>query len=420
MEKMNKKIISCIFLLSLIIGIYFVVARPLLYLRGDTEYVIYARNILDGHGFTLDTKAPYHLDVYRVPGYSLFLALIYSIFGINNLAVMLIQAFLNASVCILIFFITRRYLSLKTSYLISFLVAVYPFSAVFVHVMYSEVLCIFLFTLGLFLFEKGRESKRILFFALSGLTMGCCLLVRPGTALMFLFMDIAYLLVANFRAIRRNLLIFNLCVILVWLPWIVRNYTVTHKFIPLTIEVKEELFWASASTGKYFENRMHNPKFIAQFEEIARKLEASKLTGLQKRMKEEDLYLEYAIKNIKDNPFLYLFSSIRRIPRMWVTVLVPDDISGNYGFLILGGNQIIFYIITYFKLSCLILAIYGMWIIRRRWREYIFLLLPIIYFSLTHMFLLAEARFTLPARPFLLIFSAIGLLGLFTKKHSSI
>lgn len=416
LEKRNKKIIFLIYLLSLVVGLLFVFTKPLPYLTGgDTEYIIYARNLLKGKGFSQNVSAPYYPDVYRTPGYSLFLCLIYVIFGLNNHIVMLIQVVLNASICVFIFYLARRYFSLRFSYIAGILIAIYPFTAVFVQVIYSEILCIFLFTLGIFLFEKGRETKNRLFFAFSGFAMGYCLLVRPGTALMFLFMGIVYLLVSGHRAVWKHLLVFNLCVILIWLPWVVRNYIVSGEFIPLTIEAKEELFWASGSVGKYFENRMDNPKFLSQLEEVEYKVASSGLTGLQKKMKQEDLYLSYAIKNIKDNPFLYLFSSLKRIPRMWVSILVPDDISRSYGFLILSGNKVIFSIIKYSMIVYLILGIYGIWITKRIWRKCIFLLLPLIYFSLTHMFILAEARFTLPARPFLLIFTAIGLLGLFKK-----
>lgn len=98
-----------------------------------------------------------------------------------------------------------------------------------------------------------------------------------------------------------------------------------------------------------------------------------------------------------------------------MSILVPDDISRGYGYRIFGGSKIIFHAISYFLLACFVLAVYGVWVVRRRIREYIFLLLPVIYFSLTHMFILAEARFTLPARPFLLIFTAIGIAAIINK-----
>lgn len=395
-------------------GFVFILIKPLPY-TFVTEYEVYARNILSGNGYSLSETAPHYPDIYRMPGYSLFLCLIYKIFGINRFAVMLVQVFLNAAVCVLIFYITRRYFSLRFAYLVSFMVAIYPFTAIFALLLYSELLCVFLFTLGIFLFEKGRDSKKILFFSLCGITFGCCLLVRPGTALFPLFITIAYLFVENLRRTWKHLLIFNFCVVLVWAPWVVRNYALTGKFIPLAIEGKEVLYVATVSTGKYFENRMDNPKLINQSKEINKMLEASGLTGLQKDMKEKNIFLEYAIKNIKDNPFGYVLNSLRRIPRMWISMLVGNDRTRSYGFRILGGKQILLDIVKYFMIANLLFAIYGIWILRYRLKRYIFLLLPLIYFSLTHMFLISEARVTMPARPYLIIFALLGLLDILKK-----
>lgn len=394
------------------------IIRPLPY-GFKTDYHYYAQNILSGKGFSYSDAGVDYLDVYRVPGYSLFLALVYKIFGNHYFPVMLIQVFLNAAVCVFIFYITKRYFSLKFSYAISFAVAIYPFTAVFVPTIYAETLCIFLFSLGLFLFEKARASENLLLFSFSGITFGYCLLVRPGTALFPFFITIAYLFVANLRKIWKYLLVFNFCVVLIWAPWVVRNYLVTGKFIPLTIEGNEMLFWSTGAIGKYFETRMSNPKFIGELVEVKQKLDASGLSGLQKTIEYEAFFFEYAVKNIKDNPFLYLFATIRRIPRMWISSPVADDVSHNYGYEIMKSRRverrILFSLIKYFLTGCLILAVYGIWLLRRRWREFIFLLLPIIYFSLTHMFLLAEARYTLPARPYLIVFTIIGVVAIVKK-----
>lgn len=416
-EKTDYRILYVIYLLAVVIGLIFFITQPLSYLSsGQTEYTLYAQNIIKGNGFSLDANPPYHVSVYRVPGYSIFLSLLYSCFGVNYNAVVVVQILLNAFVSVMAFYLVKKYFKIKFAYLISFLVAVYPFTTVFVNVMYSETLCIFLFILGVLLFEIARGNRNILCFALSGLVMGLCLLVRPGTALMPFFMSLAYVLIENLKAVRRHLFIFNICVLLVWLPWVVRNYHVSGAFIPLTIEAKEELFWASGSTGKYFENRMDNPEFSRQMDEVTRQVESSGLYGLRRKMLEEDLYLQYALKNIKGHPFIFLFSSLQRIPRMWVTSLSPNNISQGYGFRILGGNKIVFILIQYFLFSCFALAVYGMWLVRKRWKEFIFLALPIFYFCFTHMFILAEARFTLPGRAFLLIFSVIGFLGMFNRK----
>lgn len=414
LEKPNKKILLLIYLLSVSIGLLFVIIKPIAYIN-NTEYEGYARNILSGNGFSGETQSPYYPDVYRTHGYSLFLAAIYLVFGINNFAVVLIQVLLNAAVCLFVFYIAKRYFSVKFSYIISIAVAIYPFTAMWVHVTYAETLCIFLFSLGLFLFENGREANKRIFFFLSGIAYGYCLLVRPGTALMPVFLTISYLLVSNFKKIWMSLIIFNLGVFLIWSPWIIRNYEVTKRFIPLTIEGSEIIYWATGAIGEYSENRLDNPKFANQMREIGQKLENSGLIGMQKKIKEEDLYLEYAIKNIKDNPFLYLWASIKRIPRMWISKPVSNNTGQSYGYKILGGNQFIFDLTKYFMIFYSLLAVYGIWIVRHKAKIYIFLLLPIVYFCLTNMFMYAEARYTLPGRPFVLIFSIIGLFGILKK-----
>lgn len=92
------------------------VIKPLPY-GFETEYHWYAQHMLSGKDFSY-YDGVYYPDVYRVPGYSIFLYVIYKIFGISYFAVMLIQVLLNAAVCVLIIYITKRYFSLKFAYLI--------------------------------------------------------------------------------------------------------------------------------------------------------------------------------------------------------------------------------------------------------------------------------------------------------------
>ncbi len=413
MQERNNKILIVIFLISFCIGIFFIIFNPMPY--GDqSDYDIHARNLLNGNGISLATQPPYFPDVYRVPGMGIFLYLIYSVFGVNYTAVKIIQAALNALVPIFIYYLCKRTFNDTFAYIAAFAVALYPFTTLFVPVISSETLCIFLFCLGLFLFEKGRESNKKIFFFLAGITYGYCLLVRPGTALMPLFLTIGYLLVSDFKKIWRFLLVFNISVFIIWAPWIIRNHTITNKFIPLTVEGNEMFYWATGSIGKYFDNRMYNPKFKQQLANIDEELKASKLEGMERVIKEEELYLKFSIQNIKDEPVKYIISTIARIPRMWVSIVNNDEGRG-YGYKVHGGTQNIFNMVKYFMIFNLILGVYGIWVWRHNWRETIFLAIPIFYFSLTHMLILTEARFTLPGRPFLIIFTLIGLIDIVGK-----
>ena len=197
MKNLFQKLVL-IYIIAFSLGALFIVFSPLPY--GDqSDYDIHARNLLRGNGLAINEHSPYFPDVYRTPGTGLFLYAIYSTFGVNYLIVKIIQVLLHAFVPVLIFYLVRRVFNQRFAYIAAVAVAVYPFTTMFVSVVCSETLCIVLFCLGVFLFEKARASERRVYFLFSGITFGYCLLVRPGTALMPVFLTIAYLLVHNFN-----------------------------------------------------------------------------------------------------------------------------------------------------------------------------------------------------------------------------
>src|SRR5215813_4872326 len=66
-------------------------------------YAQMARNVLEQHVYSHDTQAPYGPSLIRLPGYPLFLAGIYSVFGhTNNGAVRVVQALIDTATCGLI------------------------------------------------------------------------------------------------------------------------------------------------------------------------------------------------------------------------------------------------------------------------------------------------------------------------------
>src|SRR5215471_5633135 len=66
-------------------------------------YARIALNVLDHHGYTIETEEPYSPTYIRLPGYPLFLAAVYSVFcRDNNRAVRIIQATIDTLTCWLI------------------------------------------------------------------------------------------------------------------------------------------------------------------------------------------------------------------------------------------------------------------------------------------------------------------------------
>lgn len=73
----------------------FVTEQPVVQADGAIRYVPMAHNILDGHGFSTSTTAPYEPSRHEVPGYPLFLAAIFAVTGSSLRAVMFMQLILE-------------------------------------------------------------------------------------------------------------------------------------------------------------------------------------------------------------------------------------------------------------------------------------------------------------------------------------
>src|SRR6185436_5522445 len=71
-------------------------------------YHALALNLLEGHGFSLNTDPPYVPDAIRTPAYPLFVAVIYAVSGRNPLHVALIQGVLDSFTAVILATLVMR------------------------------------------------------------------------------------------------------------------------------------------------------------------------------------------------------------------------------------------------------------------------------------------------------------------------
>lgn len=104
-----------------------------------------ARNILEQHVYSIENQAPYTPTLIRLPGYPLFVAAIYSVFGHgNNTAVRVAQAVIDTGTCLLIALVAfvwtinigRKH---RAALIALGLAAVCPFTAIYVATILTEV-----------------------------------------------------------------------------------------------------------------------------------------------------------------------------------------------------------------------------------------------------------------------------------------
>jgi 4-amino-4-deoxy-L-arabinose transferase-like glycosyltransferase len=196
----------------------------------------------------------------RLPGYPVFLAAAFAIFGTNNFrAVLLIQVLFDLGTCFLIADLARRMLSGRAAKAAFLLAALCPFLANYAAAALTETLEIFFTTLALNLAIRGLENLRnnldttpitaSATWLACGLSVGACILLRPDGGILFAALGV-YLFLAFVRRwrtegiavsapARRLLPILRAGIILALgalaplLPWTLRNLHTLHRFQPL-------------------------------------------------------------------------------------------------------------------------------------------------------------------------------------------
>jgi 4-amino-4-deoxy-L-arabinose transferase-like glycosyltransferase len=233
--------ILIILLLAVVFRVALVLQFPMP--AGDElRYTTPAVNLLAGRGFSSAVSEPYTPSEATVPGYPLFIAAIYAVFGQQNSAVRIAQSLIDLLTCLLVAFISFNLApaALRTPAAISALL-IYGclswFTVDWTRYVLTETLALFFTCLaiavGITAFRMGRWL-----WAVAGAMCGMALLTRADSVLLVS----AFVLFLALQIVRRraaavaNLLFFSLAVVVILAPWILRNYYSLGKFQPLASE----------------------------------------------------------------------------------------------------------------------------------------------------------------------------------------
>lgn len=405
MKRRNEVILLIIFLLLaalLRIGYVALVSHPPIEKDDAYYYDKLASNICEGKGFVMEEGKNF---VGVGPLYPFFLALIYKLFSHSLFTVRFLQALLSILTCYLIYLIARRIFNSRIGILSLFIAAVYYPFIVFCGRIITETLNIFLLTLSIYFLILALDDSKKLFFILSGLCLGLTALCRSGIILFPLFVLI-FMVIKYFRTKTKfilSFLIFLICFIVVISPWTIRNYTLYHRFIPVSTG-GGATFWA----GNYLPYEGIWPDIDPEYKRICRDNNVS----IDPFSPETDsVFLQEGIKNIssyiKKSPLSYLnllnkkafyfFKGPQTDYRLEI-FHYPYSIYGNYR---LDGWDIL-----------LIFALFGLAFSFSQWKRSFIIFLPILYFFLFHLITFSYTRYSLQVFPFLIIFTSFGIVAL--------
>jgi hypothetical protein len=335
--KKEKKFLLLIFFLSLAIkAVFFLIFlknNPCLLSFDSGHYHKIALSLISRNGFyNLDGVTP---QFYRMPGYPLFLALCYKLFGIQQIAVIILQTLLSSFIPILIFLLTLTLFpgQIKTAKLAS-LVSCFDLGyIIFSGLIMSEILFTIFFTFFLILFlynytlffcrkESIISNNHLIFrLFLIGIALGIACLIRPvghGLYLTSVFM----LLISknNLLTKIKYIAIITTGLTLTLGIWIIRNFILTgyifmhtlsgphflnHSAVRLCM-MNEKISYEQAQKIVYKNLNALEQQEILELDRPLQEIESCKLAeklALSYMLKNPTLTIQHFISNILKTTF---------------------------------------------------------------------------------------------------------------------
>jgi len=201
-----------------------------------------ARNMLEQHVYSIESQAPYTPTLIRLPGYPLFVAAIYAVFGHgNNTAVRVAQAVLDTLTCLLIAWVVFEWSRKQWAAMIALaLAAVCPFTAIYVATILTEAptnfLAVAMVLTATFAFKATVRRRVLAWWIVTGLLAGVAVFFRPDSGLFAAAIGLT-LMISSLRKFREATLqaaVFSIAFCLVLVPWTIRNWRLFHVFQPLS------------------------------------------------------------------------------------------------------------------------------------------------------------------------------------------
>jgi len=232
---MNERdwiLIIFIFIITLALGSFCLKFFPSFPIISDAMiYDDIALNLIEKRGFTLEGNP-----VAEAPGYPIFLAFVYFLFGHNYQIVRIIQFLLLAGMGAIVYFIARKFLNFSRilAFLTSLTIIIWPYFVLYSTLILTEILFIFFLLVSVSLFLEFSTTPSFKNALLTGFFFGLANLFRPVIVLLPFWMVFFFLIFGKKRGKNFSLSkIFLLLVIflLMLAPWTIRNYFQFHKLI---------------------------------------------------------------------------------------------------------------------------------------------------------------------------------------------
>jgi tetratricopeptide (TPR) repeat protein len=411
MNKKEKIALIVILLLALILRM-----AHWLDVRGDPffaqlimdseEYDRWAREIVDGNWLGSEV-------FFQAPLYPYFLAVVYTIFGHSLDAVYLIQIFLSLLGIYALYRAGKRLAGEKVGLVAAALSGLYGVYLFYEVQLLKESLAVTLVCLLFWALVEAREKKGLGLWVWAGVICGFLSLLRENMLLI-----IPYLILLAIRPKERfsffflRGFVFVLGVTIVLIPVAYRNWKVGGSFLPTTFQGGVNFYignnpqangtYQPLSPGKqvpFYERT--EPIRLAE-KEMGRTLEPYEVSNF---------WLRKSFDWAKKNPADFLKLQAKKIRMFWSWYEWPDAIDYYY----VKQTSAIYRLPLFGFGSISLLALIGLWFVRRRLRAFLPILLFVVMWVASTVVFFLFSRYRLPAVPGLILIGAVAVGSVFSS-----
>jgi 4-amino-4-deoxy-L-arabinose transferase-like glycosyltransferase len=381
-------------------------------------YDYLASNLAAGHGYRFypDTAKT----LMREPGYPFILAGLLIVFGDRFIAVELLNVILALGTAWLITRVMRKLSTRRWPGLVAALLFLFhPGTLIAESRAGVEIIFGFMVLLFLLSLYRAFEQSHAMNYVFSGLMLGVTLLVR-SVPILFPVVLLAYLLIFLRSTISpltacRNIGILILTMLAVLSPWIVRNYSLTGRFVPTA-----SVLGVSAQAGQYICTHLSTgrPWWLLDREAAH---ERSRLATELGYPFEDGYYGYYQTFYHTNDEMSFSKFLLRRVVAEYRQhpTLFADVVGRNlFNFWFAGKTHAATIANCMVQLPYLLLAGAGLVIGIRQRRGGIVILIGLFigYIVAIYVPILAQARYSVPLVPLLSILAAVTLMAVADRR----
>ena len=388
-------------------------------------YDLLAANLAAGNGYRFYPDTAQTL--MREPGFPVLLAGLFLLFGKNIVVVKIANVILAFITACLTVRITMKLLpkTLPGSNLLPFAPSLlFLFDpAILVAESRGGVEIIFGFLVAVFVLTIYRaiEGNRVVDYAFSGAVLGITVLIR-STPMLFPMFFLVYLMYFERARISRlgvcrNIVVMVVVMMTVISPWVIRNYSLTGRFIPTA-----SVLGVSAQAGQYINEHLFDgrPWWLLDREASRERDRVAAKLGLpfedgsqgyyqtfyksQNEIKFSQYLFGEVVKKYKRSPILFARCLGQNIFNFWFAgktwMATAADALVQLPYLVLAGIGIAYSVKS------------------GRIRSIGPLVLFIAYIWAVHVPILAQTRYSIPLMPLICSLGAVGLMAMHRRKKN--